>query len=149
MTVSGSNYGTLSCTSSNTSYATCSVSGTTVTIVPKAVGTATITVTGAGNTNYNSISKTYAATIEAGYKCDTGTLTYDATKGASSGGYICVTNCNSSYGPRLGACIEWCTDRTGCCKNEVTYGYSYSCPSGFSVYSGSGSSMKCYKAATL
>ena len=42
------------------------MSGTTVTITPKAVGSATITVTGAGGTNYNSISKTYAATVKVG-----------------------------------------------------------------------------------
>ena len=34
--------------------------------MPKAAGSATITVTGAGATYYNSISKTYAATVQAG-----------------------------------------------------------------------------------
>ena len=34
--------------------------------MPKAVGSATITVTGAGGTNYNSIDKTYAATVKVG-----------------------------------------------------------------------------------
>ena len=115
ITVTGSNYGTLSCGSSNTSIATCSVSGTTVTITPKAVGTATITVYGSGNTNYNSISKTYAATIELGYRCTDGTLTYDATKGANSGGYICTKagtydstySCNSSHCVGGETCQQW------------------------------------------
>ena len=71
ITVSGSNYGTLSCSSSAPAKATCSVSGTTVTITPVAAGSATITVSGAGNSNYNAINKTYAATIEQAitYKC--------------------------------------------------------------------------------
>ena len=146
-TVSGSNYGTLSCTSSNTSYATCSVSGTTVTIIPKAAGSATITVTGAGNNNYNSISKTYTATIQLGYKCTSGTLTQDSTRGASSGGYICVTSgngtrsCkNNNYRCNYDAYVLW-----GCDANynytqfnkpaltnqsAVTYSSVGNCPNG-------------------
>ncbi len=45
----------------------------------------TLTITSATSTNYNVASKTYAATIELGYRCSEGTLTYDATKG-----YICT-----------------------------------------------------------
>ena len=57
----------LSCTSSNNSIATCSVSGTTVTITPgTTAGTATITVTSAATTNYNAASASYAATVASG-----------------------------------------------------------------------------------
>ena len=89
ITVSGSNYGALSCSSSNTNIATCSVSGTTVTIVPKAGGSATITVTGNGVVNsvanYNSISKTYAATVTAYKKYNAGDKVYlDPTKPSTS-----------------------------------------------------------------
>ena len=63
ITISGSNYGTLSCSSSNTNVATCSISGTTLSISAITPGSATITVTGSGNSNYNSISKTYTASV--------------------------------------------------------------------------------------
>ena len=43
-TVTGSGYGTLSCTSSNSSIATCAISGTTLTVTGVGIGTATITV---------------------------------------------------------------------------------------------------------
>ena len=61
--------GTLSCASSDETVATCSVSGTTLTIIPQANTTdnktATITVTQAAGTNYaaNTTGATYAATV--------------------------------------------------------------------------------------
>ena len=59
--------GALSVTSSASGVATASVSGTTVTVSSGAsYGTATITVTAAGNDYYNSGSKTYAVTVDLG-----------------------------------------------------------------------------------
>ncbi|MBQ9853903.1 MAG: hypothetical protein IJO57_02590 [Bacilli bacterium] len=60
-TNASSNVGTLSCKSSNDSYATCSVSGNNIIVTPVAAGTATITVTesNAGKT------ATYTATVSA------------------------------------------------------------------------------------
>ena len=59
--------GALSCTSSNNNIATCSVSGTVVTITPgTTAGSATITVTSAGTSNYNTASASYSATVASG-----------------------------------------------------------------------------------
>lgn len=59
--------GAVTVSSSDTNVATVAISGTTVTITSKAAyGTATITVTAAGNTNYKSGSKTYALTVNKG-----------------------------------------------------------------------------------
>ena len=55
--------GTLSVKSSDSSVATATVSGTTVTMTPLKGGSTTITVTAAGNSNYNSGSKTYKLTV--------------------------------------------------------------------------------------
>ena len=62
-TVSG-NTGTISATLDNTSVADVSVSGNTITVTPKAAGTATITVTSAATSNYNEKSATYALTVK-------------------------------------------------------------------------------------
>ena len=59
--------GALSCTSSNTNVATCSVSGSTITVKPGTTkGTANITVTSASTINYNSQTSTHVATTEEG-----------------------------------------------------------------------------------
>ena len=59
--------GALSCSSSNTNVATCSVSGSTITVKPGTTkGTANITVTSASTTNYNSQTSTHVATTEEG-----------------------------------------------------------------------------------
>ena len=66
-TVSG-NTGTLSVSSSNTSVATVSINGNTVTVKSgSTVGTATITVKSAASTNYNEKTATYTVTISNGY----------------------------------------------------------------------------------
>ena len=137
ITVSGSNYGTLSCTSSAPAKATCSVSGTTVTITPVAVGTSTITVTGAGSSNYNSVSKTYAATIETGYSCPFGgTLTVDSTKTNSfvSDNNICVVDMTDAKALGYRYCSAIGNDK----------GYSGKV---FEVYSGNEYTGKCYSPA--
>ena len=77
--------GTLSVTSSDTSVATASISGTTVTITPKAISAngkkTTITVTSAATSNYEAQTKTYTATVNMG----TITLSADAYTGKYDG----------------------------------------------------------------
>ena len=62
--------GALSVTSSDTNIATASISGTTVTITPKAITTdgkkTTITVTSAATSNYEAQTATYVATVNMG-----------------------------------------------------------------------------------
>ena len=62
--------GTLSVTSSDTSVATATISGTKVTITPKAISAngkkTTITVTSAATSNYEKQTKTYTATVNMG-----------------------------------------------------------------------------------
>ena len=69
--------GSLSVTSSDTNIATASISGTTVTITPKAITTdgkkTTITVTSAATSNYEAQTATYEVTINRG------TIDLDAT----------------------------------------------------------------------
>lgn len=58
-TISGSNYGTLTCTVTNTLLATCSISGTTLTITGKNIGTTTVVVK---ESNLNK-TVTYTVTV--------------------------------------------------------------------------------------
>ena len=78
--------GALSVTSSDTSVATASISGTTVTITPKAISAdgkkTTITVTSAATSNYEAQTKTYIATVNRGTIT---TLTADAYEGNYDG----------------------------------------------------------------
>ena len=54
--------GTLSCISSNTNIATCSINGTTVTVIPgTTAGSSTITIKSAATANYNEISVSHTA----------------------------------------------------------------------------------------
>ena len=75
--------GALSVTSSDTSVATVAISGTTVTITPKAISAdgkqTTITVTSAATSNYEKQTQTYTATVNRG------TISLDAT--AYTGNY--------------------------------------------------------------
>ena len=109
------------------------------------------------------------------YKCSSGTLTYDSAKGnicikgpsSSTSSYQCgctgyYCNCHTSCfscpchspggiagNPADGSC--------SCCSESCSYCYScstctstsYYCPSGWSTYSGSGSSLRCYQNATV
>ena len=77
--------GALSVTSSDTNVATASISGTTVTITPKAISAdgkkTTITVTSAATSNYEAQTKTYATTVNMGAI----TLSADAYTGKYDG----------------------------------------------------------------
>ena len=177
----GSNYGELSCTSSNTSVATCSISESTLIVIPGSTsGTAKITV----KESINNKTVTYSVTVKSGYDCSTGTLTKDDEKG-----YICVRDASyqksclryetvqtepdpvcadtdfsgvTNNGTMIVGCsTEKITDAQYGCNNQylcmitiieeqcVEYSTAdYYCPSGWSVYSGSNSTLKCYKPAT-
>ena len=77
--------GALSVISSDTNVATATISGTTVTITPKAISAdgkkTTITVTSAATSNYEAQTKTYTATVNMG----TITLSADAYTGNYDG----------------------------------------------------------------
>ena len=58
--------GTLSCSSSNTNVATCSISGTKVTVTPgKIAGNTTLTIKSESTTNYSESQKSYNVTVVA------------------------------------------------------------------------------------
>lgn len=132
VTISGKNYGELTCTSSNTSVATCSIDGTTLKISPNyVVGNATITVK-ESNTN-KSVS--YKVIVKKEYECYEGNLTYHRNKG-----YICVMDayfgytevCNQSQSILQGEPYIFCNDDnitstnydetviTTCTNNKIT-----------------------------
>ena len=99
----------------------------------------------------------------ASWSCASGTLTADSNKGASSGGYVCVTNGVQNCSEYMDCaewsgcgCEQWSSNGSFCvvygcstCERyEPAYDCSWGCSSGWAWYSGSGSSTKCYKAAT-
>ena len=89
VTVNNSHGGTISCSSNNTSYVTCS--GTTIT--GKAAGSATVTCTSAATTNYNAASTSWTVTT-----------------GACASWHCTYANCN-----RSGSCKSVCPNY---CKKE-------------------------------
>ena len=95
--------GSLSCTSSNTSVATCSISGTTVTVTPGTTeGSATITVTSAATTNYNSVSAAHVATTAAGTLSVTATGFNGEYDGAAHGITVTASGATIKYGTTNG-----------------------------------------------
>ena len=101
-TISGSNYGSVSCASSDESKATCAIEGTTLTITPITEGTATITVTET-NTNAKAI---YTATIWDQPSC---TISENPTSWAQSA-VLTVSSNNSNL---ASAPFSWETATTG------------------------------------
>ncbi len=95
--------GTLSCTSSDESVATCSISGTTVTVTPKTKeGSATLTIKSTATTNYKEAQASYVATTEQGILSVTAngyTGTYD---GASHGIIVTSSGATIKYGTSEG-----------------------------------------------
>ena len=89
--------GTISgCTSSNTSIATCLVSGTTVTVRGIAAGSATITVNVAASTNYNATSKKYTSIVKQ-----------VLSKQVKLGDYVSMTPTSTLYTISRDATGEW------------------------------------------
>ena len=114
VTISGKNYGELTCTSSNTSVAKCSIDGTTLKITPSSVvGSATITV----KESNSGKSVSYRVSVKKEYECDEGELTYDRTKG-----YICVMD---AYFGDTEVCNEYKTTydepEIFCSPDDITY----------------------------
>ncbi len=95
--------GTLSCTSSDESVATCSISGTTITVTPKTKeGSATLTIKSTVTTNYKEAQASYVATTEQGILSVTAngyTGTYD---GASHGIIVTSSGATIKYGTSEG-----------------------------------------------
>ena len=85
ITVTTDGDGTISCTSSNTAKATCSVSGKKVTVTGKESGTATITIKQAAGDNY----------LAATNKTSTATVTCYVWKATYSGVQQCQNNCKT------------------------------------------------------
>ena len=118
ITATGAGVANITCSSSNTAIVSCSTSGNTITIVPVSMGVATLYITELGGANYNSVTKTYSATIEAGYRyaCPSGgELTYDST------GPVCVQIKNATRKTR-------CVTSTNTCEYDSYTYYSYPCP---------------------
>lgn len=99
-TISGKNYGKLTCSSSNTKVATCAISGTKLTITPVSEGSATITV----KESKKSKTVKYSATIEGNVKIslsNTSVTTYvgsevkETIKGENYGTLSCSSSNNS------------------------------------------------------
>lgn len=100
ITISGSNYGTLSCSSSNSNIMSCRISGTTLIVTPgSTAGTATITVRGStgGSTTYTSVVKTVTLSFSpsSGTMNLTERLTSSIT-GSNYGTISIISNCNSN-----------------------------------------------------
>ena len=128
-TVTRHHGGTISCTSSNPSAITCSVSGTTITVRGVAAGSSTITVTSGATQNYNAASKTYSASASDCYEWLNSCTNYnwDCTHDCGQG--PCEWRCEYRFGvaplevkcgnpsggtsnwPWNGYC--WCKYRTG------------------------------------
>ena len=105
--------GTVTVSSSATGVATAAISSNTVTMTPKATGSATITATAAGNDYYNQGSKTYALTVNAGTitaTANTKTLTYNGTTTTNGSAQSCanVTSVTPS-----GASVTYSTASNG------------------------------------
>ena len=125
-TVSSHHGGTLSCTSSNTSVATCSISGTTVTFNGIGQGSANLTIRSSDTQNYSAATKTYAATTGA------------CTITCSSGTYLQANSGSCSTCPAN----SWCGG--GTYNTYVSYEQGRNaCLSGYSSPAGSSSKGKC------
>ena len=90
--------GPLSCTSSDTSKATCSVSGTTVTVNGVDNGSASITVTSGAIANYNVASTTYTVTTSG---CPSWHYLLNFSKCSDR----CLTNCQYNHSTVVWSCV--------------------------------------------
>ena len=132
--------GTLSVSSGTTSVATASLSGTTITVTPKAVtsdgGTSVITVTSAATTNYKAATATYTVTVNRG------TITLTST--AYSGTYDGLAHSASIKSSQTDTTIEYGT--TTNYGNTITVGTSNVTMSAVSL-TNSGSQTVYYKSS--
>ncbi len=104
--------GDLSCSSNNSSVATCKISGTTVTVIPGTTkGTATITVTSKETANYNSSSVAHVVTTNLG----TLSVTASGYNGTYNGSNHAITVTSS------GATITYSSDGTNYSSTKPTY----------------------------
>ncbi len=131
--------GTLGCSSSNTSIATCSVSGDTITISGKNLGSTTITISVAASTNYNAASVTYNVTVNKNYQVySNGTAVYynpETNKKCSSSEAVSTT------GTKTG-CMKWYTFNDNGSSSSTVYmllDHNISSPTSYSNNVASGS----------
>ncbi len=104
--------GDLSCSSNNSSVATCKISGTTVTVIPGTTkGSATITVTSKETANYNSSSVSHVVTTSLG----TLSVTASGYNGTYNGSDHAITVTSS------GATITYSSDGTNYSSTKPTY----------------------------
>ena len=95
--------GSLSCTTSNSNVATCSISGTTVTVKPgTTAGMATITVTSAATENYNAASVAHVATTALGTLSVTATGYNGEYDGQAHGITVTSSGATIKYGTSSG-----------------------------------------------
>lgn len=126
-TVNRAGDGEISVTSSNTVYATVSVSGTTVTVTPQGYGTATITVSVAEGSNHTAPgSATYTVTVQVLYLYNSGNENTSVTggwtsaaKNIDSSGYaagaasVSKGSTNMKFGAKVSGegCIVYCKNK--------------------------------------
>ncbi len=132
VTITKDGDGLLSCSSSNNSIATCTISGNTLTIVPKANSSdnqdATITVTSSATTNYLEKSVTFEATVnrkllvcpdspsektytgsnqESGITCPNESSSSGTTSATNGGTYYHNCNANTGYKFAITCSVPW------------------------------------------
>ena len=96
--------GTLTCVSSNTNVATCSISGTTVTVTPGVTeGNATLTIKSAATTSYKEAQATYVATTAKGVLSVTATGYSKAYDGTPHGITVTSSGATIKYGTSSGS----------------------------------------------
>ena len=121
ITITTDGDGTLSCKSSDTSIATCSINGKTLTITPQAKTAdnqkATITVSQTEGNNYLSTSKTYSATVNRKTLTCPSSPSAKTYNGASQGSGISCPSGSTAGGTRSeideGSYSQSCTANTG------------------------------------
>lgn len=111
-TISGSNYGTLSVTSSNTSVATANINGNTLTVtgtITSGTNTATITLTGSegGSATYTVTAHKHTGNSSSGGGCYTNASTSSYT-------YTCSGCQTSSYSYTCSGCTQNCLAHSAC-----------------------------------
>lgn len=170
----GTNNGTLSCVSANTNIATCSVQNNKLYISPRKDGEIIITV----KENKVGVSVDYKVKVQYNYDCVEGTLTNDSTYGTicitpgiakenktcvKYGDPIVTTNMCSNkdmtmVNDNFTITCTIDTERRNCEYNctqtdkkcdEYKYTTDYSCPLGWSKYSGENESLQCYQNANV
>ena len=128
--VSGSHYGTISCSSANKSIADCTVSGSTITVIPKDEGSVNLLIKGTGETvngkKYKCSSMNYVVNVVAyTYTCPDGgepTKVGDTYKCITKGEwYQSCTSCTPKTCKTTQECQEYINGLSENCKNSSSW----------------------------